>query len=317
MDAKIRKRNQRQIIKLKIIMEQLETKKITANDTIVKMLMMLNANKTSDVYKTIEEYRDTLAKGGSTYYSITSHLRNKPVIHKLEALPYTVKNLLIQRELDDEMVYLPEAINEFVSELKVEWDNKELLNTHSLPIQNKIIFHGATGNGKTTIAKYVSKTLGLPFVEINSDSIVDSKLGNTSTNIHNIFKEIKEPCVLFWDEVDTIGRKRGNGSDSAAHENERMVNSMLINIEKLGNDVLFIGATNRKEILDSAFIRRFDSVIELPSPNVLEKEIFLERLCLYYKIDIAFNVEEISSFSDIKNIFIKKARALILDSLNK
>lgn len=64
---------------------------------------------------------------------------------------------------------------------------------------------------------------------------------------------------MFWDEVDTIGRKRGKGNDSAAGmENERMVNSILVNIEKLSNDVIFIGATNRREVLDSAFLRRFD-----------------------------------------------------------
>lgn len=301
-----------------MITEQPEVKKITANEAITKVVMMLNANKTSGVYEVIEQYADTLAKGGSAYWGIKSHLKAKPMIAKLEQLPSTVKNLVIQRELPDEMVYLPKGIETFIEELKIEWENKELFNSHNMPIQNKIILHGETGNGKTTIAKHISKVLGLPFVEINTDCIIDSKLGNTSTNIYNIFKEIQEPCVVFWDEVDTIGRKRGVSSDSAAaFENDRIVNSMLINIEKLGNDVLFIGATNRMQILDSAFLRRFDSIIELPNPEIEHKNTFFEKLQSHYKMqfDLGLDFEYLKSFSEIKTQFVKKARSLIIDSL--
>src|SRR5688500_4205051 len=98
----------------------------------------------------------------------------------------------------------------------------------------------------------------LPFVEVNSDMILDSHIGGTSRGIHSIFKELHQPCVLFWDEVDGIGYRRSGNDKAADRENDRMVNSILINLEKMGENVVFIGATNRMDIIDEAFLRRFD-----------------------------------------------------------
>jgi SpoVK/Ycf46/Vps4 family AAA+-type ATPase len=149
--------------------------------------------------------------------------------------------------------------------------------------------------------------------------IIDSHVGTSGRNINNIFNQLKTPCVLFWDEVDTIGRKRGVGTESAAGmENERMVNSILVNIEKLSNEVIFIGATNRKEVLDSAFLRRFDVQFELFGPSELEKQIFLTQICNFYKIpenSISADLTEINNYSDIKLLVLEAARKYILSNL--
>lgn len=293
-----------------------ESKKITANEAIIRMIGCANVGNIDALYKIADEYKETLNSGGTIHWNIKRKLADRPKIAQLTALPHTVKSLVMQNTFADEMVYLPDNVDEFVKELILEWDNKELYQNHNLPLQNKILLQGPTGNGKTTIARHIAKLMQLPYVEINSDSVVSSHLGSTGANIHNIFKEIKEPCVLFWDEVDTIGRKRGNGNESAAaHENERMVNSMLINIERLGNDVIFIGATNRHDILDSAFLRRFDAIIEIKEPHIMDKEIFFERLKEYYRIEIDMPMGEFKSFSSIKNKFIQEARKQIRESL--
>jgi len=298
-----------------------ETKnKITANDTIVSMLNYINSGKKDLFYKSVEDYASLLGKNSSIRYRINRLISEKPKeFIRLENLSSDIKNLITQSPITEDNVFLNDVTKSIIDELLLEWSNSEVYKFHNLPIRNKILFHGTTGNGKTTVAKHIAKLSNLPFVEVNSDTMIDSKIGNSGFNIHKIFNQINQPCVLFWDEVDTIGRKRGIGGDSAAGlENERMVNSILVNIEKLNNDVIFIGATNRREVLDSAFLRRFDVQFELTAPSELEKEKFAKQMIEYYKLPESFLPETLSqynSYSEIKMMFMDLARKFILNKL--
>jgi SpoVK/Ycf46/Vps4 family AAA+-type ATPase len=181
--------------------------------------------------------------------------------------------------------------------------------------------HGPTGNGKTTIARHIAYLTGLPFVEVNSDSLIDSKLGSTSTNIHKLFSQIKGPCVLFWDEVDSIGRRRAMeaGDNAAGYENDRMVNSILVNLEKMDNDVIFIGATNRYDVLDTAFLRRFDLSIEIPAPTDQQKSHYVDQLVRHYNLPDTFRLDERvwsqPSYSALKLAFISAARKFVASTI--
>ena len=302
-------------------MEIQETKnKITANDTIVSMLNYINSGKKDLFYKSVEDYASLLGKNSSIRYRINRLISEKPKeFIRLENLSSDIKNLITQSPITEDNVFLNDVTKSIIDELLLEWSNSEVYKFHNLPIRNKILFHGTTGNGKTTVAKHIAKLSNLPFVEVNSDTMIDSKIGNSGFNIHKIFNQINQPCVLFWDEVDTIGRKRGIGGDSAAGlENERMVKSILVNIEKLNNDVIFIGATNRREVLDSAFLRRFDVQFELTAPSELEKEKFAKQMIEYYKLPESFLPETLSqynSYSEIKMMFMDLARKFILNKL--
>lgn len=298
----------------------METTKITANDTIISMLANINADKRDLFYKSAEDYANTLAKGGAFYYRIKSLVSEKPMkFIQLDSLPNDLKKLIQQYQITDDNVYLNEQTKSLLDELILEWENIEVYKFHNLPVRNKILFHGTTGNGKTTVARHIAKLSNLPFVEVNADIIIDSHVGNSGQNIHKIFNQIKEPCVLFWDEVDTIGRKRGKGNDSAAGmENERMVNSILVNIEKLSNDVIFIGATNRREVLDTAFLRRFDVQFELTAPDEKQKEIFSKQMVEYYKLPESYLSNDLSkfeSYSEIKMMLMDLARKYVLSNL--
>lgn len=301
-------------------MEATTQKKMTANDTIIMMLHHINSDKKDLFYKTAEDYCKTLAKGGDINYRIKRLLNEKPLkLVQLSDLSNDIKKLIIQNELQEESVFLNDHTQAFIDELLLEWDNSETYKFHNLGIRNKILFHGATGNGKTTIARHIARLSGLPFVEVNADMMIDSKLGNTNYNIHKLLNEIKMPCVLFWDEVDTIGRARGKGNDTAAGlENERMVNSILVNLEKLNNDVIFIGATNRKEVLDIAFLRRFDVQFEITAPTELEKERFSKQMIEYYKLPVSFlpeTLEQFANYSEIKLFFVDLARKYVLEKI--
>ena len=286
------------------------------------MLVAINSDRMDNFYGVAEKYLKTLASGSPIGYRVRRLLDEKPrKLMQLSALPSEIKKLINPVTITEDNVFLNPLTKVFIDELLIEWKNIDTYKFHNLGVRNKMLLHGPTGNGKTTIAKHISKLTGLPFVEVNSDYIIDSHLGKSSINIHKLFNELKEPCVLFWDEIDSIGRKRGLGTDSAAGmENERTINSILVNLEKLDNQVIFIGATNRKEILDSAFLRRFDIMWELATPSVSEKENFATQMKDYYKLPNDFmpeNIDGINNFSEIKMRYMELARKYVLTQLTE
>lgn len=294
-----------------------EKKKQSANDVILTMVRQINANKIADFYNTISTYADTFAFSSKVRADLFHCLRQKPVVlRSLDQLPSNVKNLLIQNELRDENVFLNEQTNKLIEDLILEWRNIPVYEFHNLKVRNKVLLHGTTGNGKTTIARHIARMSKLPFVEIKGDEVIDSHLGSTGSNIYNIFNQIKEPCVMFWDEIDSVGCKRGTDVKAAGHENDRMTNSLLVNIEKLSSDVVFIGATNRRNVLDSAFVRRFDVQYEVQAPIEIEKERFANQLISYYKLPIETpELNELNSYSDIKNNIVSIAREMVLTQI--
>lgn len=293
-------------------------KKLSANETIALLVNAVNSDNKDSFYKTVQQYQTTLSASGEMFFRLRRLLNDKPKqFAQLSEVSSEIKKLVIQKEMSDEYVFLNPIVDSFINELLVEWKNADLFMFHNLGVRNKILLHGPTGNGKTTIARHIARLSKLPFIEVNADLVIDSRIGTTGTNIHNIFNHIKFPCVLFWDEVDTIGRARGRGNDSAAGmENERMVNSVLVNIEKLKNDVIFIGATNRRDVLDAAFLRRFDAQLELSHPSKAEKDVFAKQLIQYYKIPlVTYDTSSFSNFSEIRLDLIEFARKHVLSEI--
>ena len=298
--------------------------KFTANDAIIMMLRSVNADNKNSFYTVAEKYKETLAKSGNYYYQIQRLISEKPLkLVQLDSLSNDIKKLINTSLITEDNVFLNDTIKTLIDELIIEWRNAEAFRFHNLPVRNKILFHGTTSNGKTTVAKHIAKLTELPFIEINSDIMIDSHLGSTGQNINKIFNQITMPCVLFWDEIDTIGKKRGMANDSvASHENDRMVNSILINMDKLGKDVIFIGATNRFDVLDSAFLRRFDVKFELSQPTDTEKNHFTNQMVDYYKLpnEVISQEEQdiltqLQSYSDIKMALMNHARKYILNNI--
>jgi len=174
---------------------------------------------------------------------------------------------------------------------------------------------GPPGTGKTLIAKAVAGEAKVPFFSLSGSDFVEMFVGVGASRVRDLFKQAKEkaPCIIFIDEIDAIGRARGqNPSQNSNDERENTLNQLLTEMDGFGDNsgVIIMAATNRAEILDKALLRpgRFDRQIYVDMPDLNErKEIFdvhLSRLKLDDSIDVKFLAKQTPGFSgaDIANI---------------
>lgn len=155
---------------------------------------------------------------------------------------------------------------------------------------NKFLFEGPPGTGKTETAKQIARILERELFMVDFDLVIDSKLGQTSKNIANLFEEIRnvshpEKVVVLFDEIDAIAIDRINSND--LREMGRATSSVLKGLDNLNNNVVLIATTNLYKSFDKALTRRFDSVIDFSSYTKADLvdigEIILNELLIKFK----------------------------------
>ena len=166
------------------------------------------------------------------------------------------------------------VINEFVSVAK----SYGLLEAQGIAGSISLLMHGPPGTGKSHLARYIARALGLDLYIARLDGVISSFLGSTSKNIRALFDfAAKTPCVLFLDEFDAIAKLRGDSQELG--ELKRVVNSFIQNLDTLGSQSLVIAATNHDELLDSAVWRRFGYRIKFDYPPLnLRQQMWSEFL---------------------------------------
>lgn len=174
-------------------------------------------------------------------------------------LPYNMRGLLTA---EDSSLF---PINRFILREDEERITKSLLDAYEVSNEladlniryaPSLLLHGASGTGKTALARYIAYKADLPFVYVKFSNLVTSALGSTQGNIAKIFEYARSaPCVLCFDEIDAVGMKRGARDDVA--EMGRVTIAIMQELDTLKNGVIIIGTTNRFESLDDALIRRF------------------------------------------------------------
>lgn len=139
-----------------------------------------------------------------------------------------------------------------------------------------VLLVGQPGCGKTLLAKAVAGEADVPFFSLSGSDFVEMFVGVGASRVRDLFKQAKEssPCIIFLDEIDAVGRKRGQSGMSGGHdEREQTLNAILVEMDGFGSSdqVIVMAATNRNDVLDPALTRpgRFDRSISVSLPDVI------------------------------------------------
>ena len=144
-----------------------------------------------------------------------------------------------------------------------------------------VLLEGPPGTGKTLLAKAVAGEAGVPFFSISGSDFVEMFVGVGASRVRDLFEQAKKaaPSIIFIDEIDAVGRRRGNGMGGGHDEREQTLNQLLVEMDGFQGDegVIVMAATNRSDVLDPALLRpgRFDRKILVGRPDVKGREAIL------------------------------------------
>lgn len=209
-------------------------------------------------------------------------------------LPENLKNILVAEDsaLFPEKKFLVREAEEAIAKKVLSiYRVAGKLSQMGVPYVPALILHGESGCGKTELARYIAYRAKLPFIYVRFSALVNSYLGGTQGNIAKVFDYAKtSPCVLCFDEIDAVGMARGQENDVG--EMNRIVIALMQEMDRLPNNMIIIGTTNRFDRLDPALIRRFPIQYEVKKLNEKEAVELSSRLFQYAGLDPAcFHIE--------------------------
>ncbi len=171
---------------------------------------------------------------------------------------------------------------------------------HSMP--RGILLHGPSGTGKTLLAKAVATQSEANFVSVRGPELLSKWVGESERGIREIFKRARQsaPCVVFFDEIDSIAPIRGAGGETAV--TERVVSQLLTELDGMENmhGVVVLAATNRADMIDPALLRpgRFDKIIQVPNPDKDSRKRILEINAKKIPIGDDVDMDKIAEITD-------------------
>ena len=171
-----------------------------------------------------------------------------------------------------------EEVGEIVEFLK----NPQKFSRLGGRIPRGILLVGPPGTGKTLLAKAIAGEAGVPFLSISGSDFVEMFVGVGASRVRDLFRQAKEnqPCIIFLDEIDAVGRRRGTGLGGGHDEREQTLNQILVEMDGFDTDegVIVMAATNRPDVLDPALLRpgRFDRQVTIDLPDVRGREEILK-----------------------------------------
>lgn len=204
-----------------------------------------------------------------------------PCVQPLLMLPNGDRGSLVEivkdlRPLDD-LVLAPttRGLLERVLHERVHVDK---LTAKGLRPIHRVLFCGPPGCGKTVAAGGIALAMGLPMASVRLDAVIGQYMGTTAAHLRQVFNIANsQRAVLFFDEIDGIGRSRSQINDDNG-EAKRVVNSLLVMLEEVPATSLVIAATNYESALDPALWRRFDEIVVFPPPTAADRVLLLNHL---------------------------------------
>ena len=201
-------------------------------------------------------------------------------------------------------------LQEVVDFLKHPKKYKEL----GAKIPKGVLLVGNPGTGKTMLARAVAGEAGVPFFSISGSEFVEMFVGVGASRVRDLFSKAKKnaPCIVFIDEIDAVGRKRGSGMGGGHDEREQTLNQILVEMDGFDGDtnVIVLAATNRADVLDPALLRpgRFDRRVTITLPERKDREAILKVHFKKKPTDETVNLDKLaaktagSSGADLANM---------------
>jgi SpoVK/Ycf46/Vps4 family AAA+-type ATPase len=261
----------------------------------------------------------TLASNSTTSNVVEGHRPDAPrSLAPLLPFPDPASDYVERKEstrtLSD--IALSEDNRRLIRSLALEFRRAEEIRSRGLPLRSRLLFCGPPGCGKTLCAEVFAHEVGLPLLQVKLDRLISSYLGETATNIGKLFELArKQPCVLFLDEFDAIARTREDASEHS--ELRRVVNSLLLFIDRIEPRGFLVAATNLDASLDPAVCRRFDEVLWFDKP---ERKAIADFVAMTFKnVDYEFRIEphlkalQGYSYADLKRVCTQAMRAAIVE----
>ncbi len=189
-----------------------------------------------------------------------------------------------------------EEVSEIIEFLKTPEKFKRLGGR----IPRGVMLVGSPGTGKTLLAKAIAGEADVPFISISGSDFVEMFVGVGASRVRDLFEQARKaaPCIIFLDEIDAVGRKRGSGMGGGNDEREQTLNAILVEMDGFGTDtnIIVCAATNRPDVLDSALMRpgRFDREIVIDLPDVKGREKILSVHGNAVKLDPSINLKVIA-----------------------
>jgi len=245
----------------------------------------------------------------------------------------------------------PSALRETVVEVpNVSWEDigglegvkKELQELVQYPVEHPekflkfgmtpsrgVLFYGPPGCGKTLLAKAIANECQANFISIKGPELLTMWFGESEANVRDVFDKARAaaPCVLFFDELDSIAKARGGGGGDAGGAADRVINQVLTEMDGMGakKNVFIIGATNRPDIIDPAVLRpgRLDQLIYIPLPDEKSRESILKsnlrKSPLAEDVDLTYLAKVTHGFSgaDLTEICQRACKLAIRQSIEQ
>ena len=189
-----------------------------------------------------------------------------------------------------------EELQEIVDFLK----NPEKFTEIGARIPHGLLLVGPPGTGKTLLARAVAGEAGVQFLSISGSDFVEMYVGVGAGRVRDLFEQARKiaPAIVFIDEIDAVGRKRGSGLGGGHDEKEQTLNQLLVEMDGFtrSEGVIVLAATNRPDILDPALLRpgRFDRQIHVGRPDVKGREEILKVHAKDKKLDVSVNLKTVA-----------------------
>lgn len=190
-----------------------------------------------------------------------------------------------------------------------------------------VLFYGPPGCGKTLLAKAIANECGANFISIKGPELLTQWFGESEANVRELFDKARaaSPCILMFDEMDSIAKTRGSGGPGSSEAGDRVINQILTEIDGVGarKNVFCIGATNRPDILDPAVIRpgRLDQLIYIPLPDLKSRIAIFKAALRKAPLDPSVNIEVLArsthgfSGADITEICTTASKLAIREAI--